>query len=86
MASVGEDGLPHVAPIGALFLREDRTGFFFDEFTVGTSRNVKQNPRVCILAVNSTQAFWQTSLFAGKFTTPPRREAHGFFGTEAKRD
>jgi len=26
VASVGEDGMPHVAPIGALFLREDRTG------------------------------------------------------------
>ena len=43
VATVSKDGAPHVAPIGALFLREDKTGFCFDEFTVNMSRNVEQN-------------------------------------------
>lgn len=80
VATVGEDGSPHVAPIGALFLRADQTGFYFDEFTVTTSKNVKRNPRVCILAVNSTPAFWQRSLVAGSFPTPPAVRLMGTLG------
>lgn len=80
VATVTEDGHPHVAPIGALFLREDTTGFYFDEFAVTTSRNVKTNPRVCILAVNSTPTFWQRSLFAGSFATPPGVRLMGSLG------
>jgi uncharacterized protein len=80
VATVGEDGSPHVAPIGALFLRENETGFYFDAFTIATSRNAKRNRRVCILAVNSTPAFWQRSLFAGRFPTPPAVRLMGSLG------
>ncbi len=80
VATVGKDGAPHVAPIGALFLREDQTGFYFDEFAVTTSSNVKTNPRVCILAVNSTSTFWQSSLVGGRFATPPGVRLMGSFG------
>ena len=31
VATVNEDGSPHVTPIGALILREDQTGFYFEE-------------------------------------------------------
>ncbi len=82
VATVAEDGSPHVAPIGALFLRDDKTGFYFDEFTVTTSKNVNRNPRVCILAVNSTPAFWQRSLLAGKFLAPPAVRLMGSLGNK----
>lgn len=84
VATVNEDGSPHITPIGALFLRHDQTGFYFDQFTVTTSRNVDRNPRVCVLAVNSTPTFWQKSLFAGKFTSPPAVRLLGSLGP--KRD
>jgi hypothetical protein len=71
VATVNEDGSPHVTPMGALFLFGNKTGFCFDEFPVNMSRNLERNPRVCILAVNSNPTFWQKSLLAGKFETPP---------------
>jgi len=80
VATVNQDGSPNVAPIGALFLREDKTGFYFDEFTVNTSSNIERNPRVCILAVNSDQTIWQKSLFVGRFVTPPAVKLIGSVG------
>ena len=37
LATINEDGSPHITPIGALFLRDNLTGFFFDQFP--NSRN-----------------------------------------------
>ena len=84
VATVNEDGSPHVTPIGALFLRENRTGFYFDEFPVNMSKNLERNPRVCILAVNSNPTFWQKSLLAGKFETPPAVRLLGSVGKKEK--
>jgi hypothetical protein len=80
IATVNEDGTPHVSPIGALFLRENKTGFFFDEFPINLSKNIKRNPRLCILAVNSNPRYWQKSLFVGKFVTPPALRLMGSVG------
>ena len=80
VATVNEVGSPHVTLIGALFLRENRTGFYFDEFPVNMSRNLERNPRVCILAANSNPTFWQKSLLAGKFETPPAVRLMGSVG------
>lgn len=80
VATVNADGSPHVTPIGALFLREDKTGFYFEEFPVSMSRNLERNPRVCILAVNSNPTFWQRSLVAGWFETPPAVRLMGSVG------
>ena len=71
VSTVNEDGSPQVIPIGGLVLREDRTGFFFDEYCVRTRENLRRDPRVCILAVNADRTFWGKSLAAGKFLSPP---------------
>ncbi|MEJ2739010.1 MAG: pyridoxamine 5'-phosphate oxidase family protein, partial [Dehalococcoidia bacterium] len=71
MATVNEDGSPHVTPIGALILRDDRTGYFFDEYCTRTRDNLDRNPGVCFLAVNADKAFWGKSLADGKFASPP---------------
>jgi len=47
VASVNEDGSPHVTPIGALFLRENRTGFYFEEYPSKMPENLKRYTRVC---------------------------------------
>jgi hypothetical protein len=80
VATVNADGSPRVTPIGALFLREDKTGFYFDEFPVHMSGNLERDPRVCILAVNSNPQFWQKSLVAGRFETPPGVRLMGTMG------
>jgi hypothetical protein len=71
VATVNKGGSPHVTPIGALILREDRTGFYFEENPTRMPRNLKRNPRVCILAVNADKSFWGKSLLEGKFSSPP---------------
>jgi len=80
IATVNEDGSPHVTPIGALFLRADQTGFFFDEYPSRMPANLKRNPGVCILAVNADKIFWAKSLMEGKFSTPPAVRLIGTVG------
>lgn len=80
VATVNEDGTPHVTPITSLFLREDKTGFYFDEFPVHMSKNIERNPRVCILAVNSDLNFSIKSFLAGKYEAPPAVRLMGSVG------
>ena len=80
IATVNEDGSPHVTPVGALILRNDCTGFFFDEFLSTMTKNLELNNKVCVLAVNSDVTFWGKSLFEGKFDTPPSVRLIGTVG------
>jgi len=80
VATVTEDGSPHVAPIGSLILRDDPGGFYFEEYPVGLPRNLKANPRVCIMAVNSDKMFWGQALMKGKFFSPPGVRLYGRAG------
>ncbi len=47
-------------------------------------RNLKRNPRVCILAVNADKLFWGKALLEGKFTSPPAVRLSGTVGTLRK--
>jgi predicted pyridoxine 5'-phosphate oxidase superfamily flavin-nucleotide-binding protein len=80
IATVNEDGTPHVTPIGALFLRADQTGFYFDEYPSKMPENIKRNPRICILAVNADKIFWARSLLEGRFSAPPAVRLTGTVG------
>jgi general stress protein 26 len=80
IATVNEDGSPHLTPIGALFLRADQTGFYFDEYPSRMPENIKRDPRVCILAVNADKIFWARSLLEGKFSAPPAVRLTGTVG------
>ena len=83
-ATVNDDGSPHVTPIGALFLRDNMTGFYFEEYPTKMCENLKRNPRVCILAVNADKKYWSNSLVEGKFASPPAVRLMGVVG-EARR-
>lgn len=84
VATVNEDGSPRVTPVGAIILREDKTGFDFEENPKRLPKNLKRNPRVCILAMNSDKAFWGNSLVQGNFTTPPAVRLMGTVGESRK--
>jgi len=71
VATVNPDGSPHITPIGGLFLRDDKTGFYFEEFPSRLPRNLKQNPRICVMAINADKLFWGKALMDGKFPSPP---------------
>ncbi|RJR51183.1 MAG: pyridoxamine 5'-phosphate oxidase family protein [Desulfobacteraceae bacterium] len=84
VATVNPDGSPHVTPIGALFLRGDRTGFFFDIFTRNMSANLERDPRISVLAVISSVAFWQKSMLLGRCDVPPSVRLTGTAGKKRK--
>jgi uncharacterized protein len=80
VATVNEDGSPHVTPIGALILRENQTGYYFEEYPQKMASNLNRNAKVCILAVNADKKFWGIALLEGRFKTPPAVRLTGTAG------
>ncbi|NJD91635.1 MAG: pyridoxamine 5'-phosphate oxidase family protein [Geobacter sp.] len=81
IATVTEDGAPHVTPIGSLMLGKPGYGFYFEKkLLMHLPLNLEKNKKVCVLAVNTSRWFWLKSLITGKFTTPPAVRLHGFAG------
>ena len=80
IASVSDSGAPHITPIGSLFLRDNFTGYYFEEYSQKMSHNFKSNDRVCILALNSGFRYWIRSLISGRFPTPPGVRLYGRVG------
>jgi hypothetical protein len=80
IATVSADGYPHVTPIGFLFLRDDFTAFYFEEYAKQLPLNIAHDPRVCLLLVNSGAAFWLRSLYKGRFASLPGIRLRGIAG------
>lgn len=71
VASIGEDGAPHVSPIGSLTLgREPGTGTMLELFTRQMARNLDRDPRVTALAVDSSALRFVAALARGRFLRP----------------
>lgn len=79
-ATINEKGWPHVTPIGGLVLRDDCTGYYFEEYPVHLPANIEKNNRVCVLAVNAKLQFWGKALAEGKFDSPPAVRLYGTVG------
>ena len=71
IATVTDDGRPHVTPIGSLILGLPGHGVYFEEFPSRLPGNLSNNPQLCVLAVNSSRWFWLTSLIRGRFQSMP---------------
>lgn len=80
IASVDPGGAPHITPVGTVFLRDDHTGFYFDQYTSALARNIEADPRVCLMAVDTGRLFWLRSLLAGRFIAPPGVRLFGTAG------
>jgi hypothetical protein len=80
IASVDRHGAPHVTPIGFIFLRDDRTAFYFEQYTRALPDNFAHNKAVCLMVVNSGLRFWFQSLLVGKFSSHPGVRLHGEVG------
>ena len=81
IATVGENGEPHVTPIGSLVLGRPGSEKKKKKFTRRMPRNLADGSRVCVLAVNSSRWFWIRSLFGGRFRQPPAIRLYGTAGT-----
>ncbi len=80
IATVGENGEPHITPIGSLILGKPGQGIYFEEFPHKLPRNLQTNQTVCVLAVDSGIGFWLRSLLGGKFVSPPGIRLYGVAG------
>lgn len=83
VATVDEDGAPHVSPIGSLTLgREPGTGSMLELFSHQMVRNLDRDPRVTVLAVDSSAIRFVAGLARGRF---PRAVATRLSGTAGSR-
>ena len=57
IATVDENGKPHVTPIGSLILGNPGHAIYFEEFPNKLQNNLKTSKHVSILAVNSSKWF-----------------------------
>ncbi len=84
IASVDNQGLPHITPIGSLMLGDLIDGqaqaCYFERFTKQLPANAKHNTSICILAVNSSKWFWFKSLLKGQFSHQPAVRLIGQLG------
>lgn len=67
VATINDDGSPHVTPIGSIDLTEPGRGLYFELFATGLGRNLSRDPRFTLMAVDSSPDYWMTSLADGKF-------------------
>lgn len=68
IATVGEDGAPHVSPIGSLTLgAAPGTGTLLQLFSHQMGRNLDRDPRVTVLAVDSSATRFVNGLRKGRF-------------------
>lgn len=80
IATVNEQGEPHVTPIGSLILGDVGQGVYFEEYPRQLPRNLERHKHVCVLAVNSNPWFWLKSLIRGRFSDPPAVRLYGVAG------
>jgi len=80
IASVSEDGIPTVTPIGSLFLDDRASGFYFEKFTKNLNLNSKNNKQICVLGVNSNRILWIKALIKGQFQQSPALKLYGTLG------
>jgi uncharacterized protein len=80
VATVNENGEPHVTPIGSLILGKPGHGIYFEKFSKNMPRNLNSNEKICVLAVNSSKWFWLKSLILGRFKNPPAVRLYGVAG------
>ncbi|MCF2857734.1 pyridoxamine 5'-phosphate oxidase family protein [Pseudoalteromonas sp. SMS1] len=84
IASISEQGEPHITPIGSVILGEVGQGYYFEKFTSQLPCNVKERERICVLAVNSCSWYWIKSLWQGEFGTYPAIRLYGTAGVLRK--
>ena len=71
VATVNEQGIPHVTPIGSVVLKDKANGWFFQKFTKNIPENANNCEFATIMAVNAGRWFWLKSLLKGSFKEPP---------------
>jgi hypothetical protein len=80
IASNGHDGHPHLTPIGSLLALEPGHAMYFDLFAGGLRTRLDADPRVCVMAVDSSRWTWLRALWSGRFKHAPALRLYGRAG------
>ena len=80
VASIDQEGNPHITPIGSFIPGTPGKAIYFEAFTRKLPANCETKNSICVLAVNSNRLFWLKSLIFGKFGTPPAVRLYGTLG------
>jgi uncharacterized protein len=70
VATVGEDGFPHVTPIGSFVLGEVGRAIYTESYALGLARRLERDPRICVMALNTSRWELLKTLWRGKATRP----------------
>ena len=83
IASVDDQGLPSLTPIGTLFLnREATSGYYFEKYPRRLPLAAQGSAQVCVLVVNSGMCFWLKGLFRNRFSAYPAIRLYGKLGAK----
>lgn len=52
VATIADDGTPHLTPIGSLLLGENKRGIMFEKYSIRMGNNIKINNNICIMGIN----------------------------------
>lgn len=80
IASLNQDGTPHVSPIGSLLFLEPGKAIYFEILTQQLPMNLDAGSPVTILGVDSRRRLWLRALATGRFSTPPAIRMSGTAG------
>ena len=80
IASVDANGCPTVTPIGFTFLNDNKSAYYFEQYSEAMPVNYEHNRNVCLLIVNTSTLFWAKSLFKGRFLSYPGIRLYGVVG------
>ncbi len=84
VATVDTEGRPHITPIGFIFLKDNQTAYYFEEYTKTIPQNIKNNNNVCLMVANSGFSYWFKSLYKGRFVSAPGVRLYGKMGKRRK--
>jgi hypothetical protein len=85
LATTNADGTPHIAPIGSIILDPvEPKGFFFETYTIQTSKNLNDRPQFSLLAMNSYRGFWLRALLRRRLVQFPSIRLVGVAGDRRK--
>ena len=71
LSTIGADGSPAVTPIGSLCLLEPGRACYLEFHATGLGHRLDADPRVSILAVDSSRLRWLRALLSGRFARRP---------------
>ncbi len=69
-ATVGEDGFPQVTPIGSFVLGEVGRAFYTESYALGLGRRLERDPRICVMALNTSRWELLKALWRGEARQP----------------